>query len=105
MTCIIIIGLMKLCVSLSFACTRNTRLATPLSLAAASGYVKFVKLLLDSRAEIDIRDASQATPLQHAVSNGHVEVVNVLISRGAKCDVKNNNDDNALDLAIECGHK
>ena len=84
---------------------RNVTLATPLSLAAGSGHVKVVKLLLYFKAEVDVRDRSQATPLHHAVSNGRIDVVKVLIDSGAKCCMKNKDGYNALDLAIECGHE
>ena len=84
---------------------RNAYLATPLSLAAGSGYVQTVKMLLQFQAEIDIEDRNQATPLHYAARKGRVDVVKVLIRSGASCSLKDKDLHNALDIAIECGHE
>lgn len=84
---------------------RNFSLSTPLSLAAGSGHVKVVKLLLYFKAEICIRDRNHATPLHCAVIKGHANVAKILISAGAKCSVKDKDGYNALDLAIEYRHE
>lgn len=86
-------------------CFRNFSLATPLSLAAGSGHVKVVKLLLYFKAEISIRDRNHATPLHYAVIKGCSDVVKVLIGAGAKCSVKDKDGYNALDLAMEYRHE
>ncbi|MDX2042848.1 MAG: ankyrin repeat domain-containing protein [Acidobacteriota bacterium] len=56
---------------------------TPLSLAANSGNVDMLKLLLDNGANID-RGGSTATPLYFAAAGGHEDAVKYLLKHGAK---------------------
>lgn len=60
---------------------------TPLMMAARSGSLKAVKLLLDSGASVNTKDARrEQTPLMWAVAEHHVDVVQELLQHGA--DVK-----------------
>lgn len=74
-------------------------------MAAGSGHLQCVKMLLHFKAEIDSRDRNQATPLHYAVTRDRLAVVKVLISCGAKCALKDKDGCNALDLAIKHGHE
>jgi ankyrin repeat protein len=51
---------------------------TPLHLAARNGHLDIVKLLVDSNADINTRDADDETPLDAAVTNGKLEVASFL---------------------------
>ena len=47
------------------------------------GYLEIVKLLIDSGADINVKDKKGRTALRYAVKNGHLEVVKYLIDKGA----------------------
>lgn len=59
---------------------------TLLHLAAWKGYAKAAKLLLDNKADPNVRDIMEATPLHDAVSEDNVEIVRILIAHGADLD-------------------
>jgi ankyrin repeat protein len=63
-----------------------------LTLAADSGRVEIVRLLLDAGEDPDrynpVGGHSHATPLHQAAGAGHVEVVRLLVERGARLDLK-----------------
>ena len=54
---------------------------TALHLAAYSGHVSCVELLLQYGACVNTADTLNCTPLFGACERGHVEVVNILIRR------------------------
>ena len=56
--------------------------ATPLMLAAASGYRAACVLLLEIGAHVDARGSRGGTALMNAAANGHLEVVQLLLERG-----------------------
>ncbi|MCJ1245285.1 hypothetical protein MMC30_002488 [Trapelia coarctata] len=63
---------------------------TPLHLAACSGRVNIVKLLLDRGSDVDagriVGNRQVDRPLALAVRKGHVDVVRLLLERGARLD-------------------
>jgi hypothetical protein len=63
-----------------------------LSLAASSGHVEIVRLLLDAGEDPNrynpVGGHSHTTPLHQAAEGGHHEVVRVLVERGARLDLK-----------------
>jgi ankyrin repeat protein len=82
----------------------NTKLVyknglTPLHTAAASGYVETVKLLLDSRVEIEGPDAQGNTPLHLAAERGRTEIVKMFLQLHPKFATKNDDGDTVLHLA------
>lgn len=54
---------------------------TPLHLAANSGDVSIVKLLVEKRARIDALDADQSTPLHKCAARNNFEAVRYLVTR------------------------
>lgn len=62
---------------------------SPLILAASSDAHSVVKLLLDTRAEVHMRNRGGTTALHCAAGNGNKDIVSLLLSRGA--------DSNAID--------
>ncbi|XP_037085586.1 ankyrin repeat domain-containing protein 17-like [Pollicipes pollicipes] len=86
---------------------RNGHDNTPLMLAAASGSVQIVRLLLREAVDINSRRSSRSnvTPLILAASHGHLDVVRYLLMKG--CDVSarvKGNKQTALTLACFKGH-
>jgi ankyrin repeat protein len=56
---------------------------TPLLYAARDGRMETARILLDSGADIEARDANDITPLIIAITNNHPDVARFLIERGA----------------------
>ena len=84
---------------------KNSRFSeTPLSLAARMPDGKeFVELLLQSRPNIEARDAWDQTPLALAAKEGHEEAVELLLRAGANIHTQNLRKDTPLALAAEHG--
>lgn len=79
---------------------------TALHLAARSGHKDFVKLLLDSGANVNSVSStgSGVTPLHEAAYNGHLDVVELLIERGATVDAKDRHNYTPLMFASAQGN-
>lgn len=79
---------------------------TALSIAALSGHLPSLKLLLDRGASVDNVNFgySSSTPLALASLNGYEEIVQALIGAGADVNRKNNAGDTALQEASWAGH-
>jgi len=58
-----------------------------LHLAAASGDVRTIKLLLGFDADVNVVDSFKGTPLEDALLGGHEDAASVLVARGAKRNV------------------
>jgi ankyrin repeat protein len=59
--------------------------ATALSYASDRGHLEVVKLLLERKAEVNVKDTFySATPLIWAAQKGHTEIVRVLLEHGAQ---------------------
>jgi len=88
---------------------RNAAGWTPLMLAANSGQLSIVQMLVRKGSEIDARgyggeQAEGMTALMAAAMNGHFEVVNFLIGRGANVNMRSRSGFTALLLAASRGH-
>ncbi|WP_341761083.1 ankyrin repeat domain-containing protein [Candidatus Tisiphia endosymbiont of Thecophora atra] len=73
--------------------------ATPLHYAAYHGYVKIVKLLLDTGAELNIPNRYGRTPLHDAAEKGYVDIVELLLNKGAKINAQDNDCNTPLHWA------
>jgi len=52
--------------------------------AASGGYKDIVQILLDHKADVNVKNDAEATPLSIAASAGKRDVVALLKQRGAK---------------------
>uniref|UniRef100_A0A7S2NLS3 Uncharacterized protein n=1 Tax=Haptolina brevifila TaxID=156173 RepID=A0A7S2NLS3_9EUKA len=75
---------------------------TPLSVAAASGFVKVIKSLLQSGSDPNCHDNGGDTPLMCAAKHGAVKAVEALLETGViLVNAKNEQGDTALHLVME----
>jgi ankyrin repeat domain-containing protein 50 len=61
---------------------------TPLSLAAGAGHADLVKLLLASKADVNVKDNNGATPLYAAAGFGHKSTVQLLLANRADVNAR-----------------
>lgn len=77
---------------------------TALILAARRGNVECVKILIENKADLEVRDTKCLySPLMHAISKGDHEIVKVLVKAGADIDIVGVQDLKPLELAILSG--
>jgi len=84
--------------------SRNSLNAAPIQSAAAAGHVKIVKMLLENRADPNVREQGGYTPLHAAAQNGDEGMIRALLYGGADLNVKSTDGKTPLDLAREAGH-
>jgi len=71
----------------------------PLIHAAKSDQLRVAQYLLDSNANVNVKNGAGDTPLTWAASQGHKAMVELLLSRGAEVNAKGGNGDTALHRA------
>ena len=74
---------------------------TPLYIASQKCHLDIVKLLIKSKAQVNIKSVYGNTPIHIAAVKGHVEVVKCLVENGALLDSENKNGETSLSLAIK----
>ncbi|MGJ8725028.1 MAG: ankyrin repeat domain-containing protein [Roseibacillus sp.] len=84
--------------------TRSGR-EPPLLIAARTGSVACVKMLLAAGAKIDESGRGSQTPLMWAAAAGHQEVVSLLIAKGADTEKTLDTGFDALLFAVRGGHR
>lgn len=63
--------------------------APPLWCAAAAGYLKIVKLLVNKGAKVNSTTRTNSTPLRAACFDGHYDIVKYLVKNKADIEVAN----------------
>lgn len=79
--------------------------AAPIHSATAGGHHKVVKMLLDNRADPNIREQGGHTPLHIAAQNGNAEMIRTILFGGADMNLKNDEGKTPLKVAMEAGHE
>src|SRR5258706_10760874 len=87
------------------ALSRNELRAAPIQSAAAGGYRKIVKMLLEHHADPNIREQGGYTPLHTAAQNGDDEMIRTLLFGGADLMLTSDDGKTALDLALAGGYE
>jgi ankyrin repeat protein len=80
---------------------RDKRGSTPLMYAAAFGNVESMKLLIDSGADVNVKNAFDATALMWCAHD--VDKVRLLLSKGANVNVRSKQGNTALIIAAADG--
>lgn len=75
--------------------------ASPLHIAAQSDNLAMVRLLLESKADINSADSSGMTPLMSAVTGNRLEIAEFLIARGADVQAKAKGGGTALTISVQ----
>ena len=84
--------------------SRNDLKAAPIQSAAAAGHGKIVELLLQHKADPNIREQGGYTPLHAAAQNGDKDMIRTLLYGGADLSLQSADGKTPLDLALEAGH-
>jgi ankyrin repeat protein len=77
---------------------------TPLHLAAMSGNMDVVGLLLLSKGDVNATDDKGWTPLHYAAANSSDEVAGLLLANKAEVNAKDKNGTTPLALAVTNGN-
>jgi ankyrin repeat protein len=85
--------------------TRNPMQVTALHSAAAGQHTKIARLLLESGADVNARQAGGFTPLHSAVQNKQEDMLRLLLESGAEPLARNAKGETPLDLARRTGNE
>jgi len=85
--------------------SRNELGAAPIHSAVAGRHRRIVKMLLEHRADPNIREQNGYTPLHAAAQNGDEEMIRTLLFGGADLLLTSTDGKTALDLAMAGGHE
>ncbi|CAK9297911.1 unnamed protein product [Gordionus sp. m RMFG-2023] len=77
---------------------------TALTIAADKGHIKFVELLVQNGAQIEVKNKKGNSPLWLAANGGHLDVVQYLVQKGADIDTHDNRKVTCLMAAFRKGH-
>ncbi|XP_015377737.1 PREDICTED: ankyrin repeat domain-containing protein 17-like isoform X3 [Diuraphis noxia] len=77
---------------------------TALTIAADKGHVRFVELLLEKNAHVEVKNKKGNSPLWLAANGGHLGVIELLYKVGANIDSQDNRKVTCLMAAFRKGH-
>lgn len=85
---------------------RDVQNRTPLHMAACSGNIEVIRVLLELGASLDAVSARGMTPLHYAVENGSLAAVVAILDAGADVNASGSSRSRpiALHIAAGCGH-
>lgn len=71
-----------------------------LHVAAITGDVGALRLLLSNHVDVNIKNKHGYTALHYAAINGHIEATRILVENGADISARTNSNYTALDLTL-----
>jgi uncharacterized protein len=83
--------------------SRNAFSVAPIHSAAAANSADITRLLLEHKADPNVRQQQGVTALHSAAHNSNAEIVNILLAFGADRSIQTADGKTALDLANEAG--
>ncbi|MGZ3756933.1 MAG: ankyrin repeat domain-containing protein [Mucilaginibacter sp.] len=75
----------------------------PIHSAAAGNYTDIVRMLVDNRAKVNVKQQAGATPLHSAAQNGNLEMLILLLEHGAEVNTRMEGGKLPADLARDKG--
>lgn len=72
---------------------------TPLIAASSEGHLEIVKMLVNAKANVNLKDKDQTSALMAAAARGHTDIVEVLLEAGANVNEQNVDGHTALMFA------
>uniref|UniRef100_A0A4W6C512 Protein phosphatase 1 regulatory subunit 16A n=1 Tax=Lates calcarifer TaxID=8187 RepID=A0A4W6C512_LATCA len=72
-----------------------------LHIASANGYISVAELLLENRAQVEVKDSDGWTPLHAASCWGQIQMVELLVAHGASLDTKSVLEETPLDVCMD----
>ena len=85
---------------LKYGGTKQTQLNNLLIWNASKGNLQMVKLVLEKKGDVNMKDEAGDTPLMIAAAYGHEDIVELLLKKGANVNIKNNYGMSVLDAAV-----
>ena len=85
-------------------CTSETLGETPRKWNGQRGHMDVVRVLVDNKADVNIKRTNGVTPLYIAAENGHTEVVKLLLGNKADVNASKQNGATPLYVAAQNGH-
>ncbi len=82
----------------------NSMQNTPLHAAAAGRKLNAARVLLEHKADVNLRQVGGWTALHSAAQSGDRELVELLLAHGASVNARAENNQSPLDLAMMRGH-
>lgn len=83
--------------------SNNFLAAAPIQSAVSAGHAKIVMLLLNNRADPNVREQAGYTPLHAAAQNGDMQIIRSLLFNGADLTIRSKDGKLAVDMANEAG--
>ena len=85
---------------LKYGGTKQTQLNNLLIWNISKGNLQMVKLILEKKGDVNMKDEAGDTPLMIAAAYGHEDIVELLLKKGANVNIKNNYGMSVLDAAL-----
>jgi ankyrin repeat protein len=83
----------------------NPCFASPLMVGSYFGHEVMVKLLLEAKANVELKDCYEQTPLSWAAQNGHEGIVKLLLEAKANVESNSSTRRTPLSRAAQNGHE
>ncbi|XP_076107833.1 uncharacterized protein LOC143076084 [Mytilus galloprovincialis] len=76
----------------------------PLHIASFMGHTDIARLLLDHKANVNVKKKDETTPLFYACEVGHEDIIELLLEKGANQKICRKDKTSPVDIATRNGH-